>query len=103
MTDKTQEFIEKLIDQRLGQMVDELKHMNQLLESFKTTAETEIKAIHAKQETVASVQRAFQQATPRLLAGQWPRRDGDSYGNHPGPRAPVTQLLEPEAKTGTVA
>ena len=100
MTDKAQEFIEKIVDQRMGQMVEELKHIGQLLESFKTTAEAEIKAIHAKQETVAAAQRAFQQATPRLLSGQWPRRDGDSYGNHPGPK-PLSQIVEPETKTGT--
>lgn len=101
MTDKAQEFIEKIVDKRLGDIAEELRHISQLLEGFKTTAEAEIRAIHAKQETVAAAQRAFQAATPRLLAGQWPRRDGDSYGSHPVPKTPLPQLLEPEAKTGT--
>jgi hypothetical protein len=99
MTDKSQEFIEKIVDQRLAQMVEELKHIAHLLEGFKSTAEAEIKAIHAKQEMVAATQRAFQSATPRLLSGQWPRRDGDSYGNHPKPLEPL--LVQPETKTGT--
>lgn len=80
MADRDTDLVEKLIGQRLADIAQELKNLNQLLEGYKAATEKEMQTIETQRNNLQSLMRAIPVGIPRYLSGRWPLRDGDTYG-----------------------
>lgn len=100
MPDKTVEFIEQMVEQRLRDIAEELKNIGIMLEGFisQTQKESDL-----SKRLLASVSQTRQSLNaPLLMGGRWPRRDGDSYGivQAQPPLAIPKDPLDGDGKTG---
>ena len=94
MPDRDTDLIEKIVGQRLADIATELKHLNDLLETFKAATQKEMSTLDTHLTNVQAVQRALPLGVPRYLSGRWPLRDGDTYGSI----APQPILAAPAAE-----
>lgn len=78
MPDKSAEFLEQMIEQRLKDIADELKNIGIMLEGYKAASDKEVKLAEKLLAGVKHTQQAVN--APHYLSGRWPLRDGDTYG-----------------------
>ena len=100
MPDRDTDLIEKLIGQRLADIATELKHLNDILEGFKSAAQREAQAVEAQLSQVQSMRNAIPHSI-RYMGGRWPLRDGDGFATVMAQPTLAISSTEPDADSST--